>query len=111
MASGRLGAGSDASGLDPWPALQVRAFAADGVGVVSMTESTNSNMVLEQMGTGPFLKAYAADDENHKFIIENDGSFKQALEANGLVKAAALLFDCGQADDYGDGPITLIRSL
>lgn len=92
--------GSDSGGEDPWPALHAHGLGPNGIGIVSMTDSTNTNMALEQMGEGPLLKAYSpnpADPDiiTEKASIENDGSFKQALEANGLVKAAALFYCSG----------------
>ena len=100
---------SSASGVDPWPALQVHSFAPTGVGVVSMTDSANANMVLEQMGTGPILVGMGGTDPDMDFIVENDGSVKQSLDANGLVKVG-LHFFCGMADESGVGGVNLISS-
>lgn len=78
------------------PALKANAKNGSGIALWAKANSWDATMVTSNDGTGPLLKGFGGDGGEHEFIIENDGTFKQELEASGLVKAAVFAY-CANA--------------
>ncbi len=77
-------------------ALKAEALNETGVAAWVKADSLDATLVTSNDGTGALVKGFGGDSGEHEFIIENDGSFKQELGANGLVKAAVYAF-CGSS--------------
>lgn len=77
-------------------ALKAEALETGGIAVWAKSNSWDSTLVTSNDGDGPLMKGFGKDGDEHEFIIENDGSFKQEIEASGLVKAAVYAL-CGGA--------------
>lgn len=76
---------SNGTGLNG-AALKAQALS-NGVGVWTVNNSVDATLVTSNNGTGALVKGFGGDGGEHEFIIENDGTFKQDLNASGLVKA------------------------
>lgn len=77
-------------------ALKAEALNETGIAASVKADSWDATLVTSNDGTGALVKGFGGDSGEHEFIIENDGSFKQELGANGLVKAAVYAF-CGSS--------------
>jgi len=104
------------TGLDG-AALKAESFNEIGTAFYAKSDSSVTTAVISNDGIGPLLKGYDGQDPNAKFTLYNDGTVKQSLEANGLVKAAVFAH-ChnltAEAEIYrfyqgvpGAGPITI----
>lgn len=80
----------------PGSALKAESLNNMGIAVWAKSDSLDATLVTSNDGTGALVKGFGGDGGEHEFIIENDGSFKQELGANGLVKAAVYAF-CGNS--------------
>ena len=96
-------ASGNGSGLDG-SALLAQAYSKDGIAAWALASSTDASLVVSNNGDGALVKGFGADGGEHEFMITNDGTFQQELEASGLVKAAVMAM-C--ADDTS---ATVIRS-
>ncbi|MGC9424254.1 hypothetical protein, partial [Vibrio sp.] len=113
---------SAGSGLDG-VALKAESFNEIGTAFYAKSNSRVTTAVINNAGIGPLLKGYDGQDPNAKFTLYNDGTVKQNLDANGVMKAAASVF-CAPgefvvADGYlirsyqgvpGADPITMIQA-
>jgi hypothetical protein len=78
------GAGTGMDGT----ALKAESFNPEGTAFYAKSDSSVTTAVINNAGIGPLLKGYDGQDPNAKFTLYNDGTVKQNLSANGLVKAA-----------------------
>ena len=92
VASGN-GSGLSGSGL------LAQSYSSGGIAAWALADSTDSSLVVSNDGTGPLLKGFGGDAGEHEFVITNDGTFYQELEASGLVKAGVYAY-CAQAGSY-----------
>ncbi len=77
--------------------LYARAYNAGGIAAWVHNDSsvsTDAALIISNDGSGALLKGYGGNGGEHEVAILNDGTIKQALVADGLVKAG-VSFYCG----------------
>ena len=93
------GSGSGLTGS----ALLAEAYGSGGIAAWALNDSTDASLVVSNDGAGPLVKGFGGDSGEHEFVIDNNGTFYQDLEASGLVKAAVYAL-------CADGSSTIVRS-